>query len=80
MRAENRGPMTEGRTTDENGPAAQEGEDTEACSHEEGNTPGEPQPVAFRSRSSGGRRSGLGRGLPVESQDMTPSDWLSSGF
>ncbi len=31
----------------------------EASSHEEGNTPGEPQPVAFKSRSSGGRWSGL---------------------
>ena len=32
-----------GRTADDNGPAAKEGEDTEACLHEEGNTPGEPQ-------------------------------------
>jgi hypothetical protein len=49
-----------GRRTGENEPAAKAGGDTEACSHEEGNTPGEPQPVAFKSRSAGGRRSGLG--------------------
>jgi hypothetical protein len=46
--------------TDEGEPAAKEGEDTEACSHEEGNTPGEPQPVDFKLRSSGSRRNGFG--------------------
>ena len=34
------------------GPVAKESEDTEACSHEDGNTPGESQPVAFKSRIS----------------------------
>ncbi len=53
--------MTENgrRTTDDRRLTAAAGEDTEICSHKEGNTPGEPRPVAFRSRSSGGRLSGL---------------------